>query len=82
LKAVNESKGIITAIVSTASPLSQPELKNLEGKLAGFTGKIVNIELKTDSNLLGGIVVQVGSTVFDGSIKTQLDTVKRRLAET
>jgi F-type H+-transporting ATPase subunit delta len=82
LKAVNERKGIVTAIVSTASPLSQLELKKLEGILAGFTGKIVNIELKTDSNLLGGIVVQVGSTVFDGSIKTQLDTVKRRLAET
>lgn len=82
LKAVNERKGIVTAIVSTASPLSQPDLKNLAAKLAGFTGKIVNIDLKTDSSLLGGIVVQVGSTVFDGSIKTQLDVVKRRLAET
>jgi F-type H+-transporting ATPase subunit delta len=81
LKAVNDHKGIVTAVVSTASPLSQQELKSLAEKLAGFTGKIVNVELKTDSNLLGGIVVQVGSTVFDGSIKTQLAAVKRRLSE-
>ncbi len=81
LKAVNNRKGIVTAIVSTASPLSQQKLNSLAENLAGFTGKIINMELKTDSSLLGGIVVQVGSTVFDGSIKTQLDAVKRRLSE-
>jgi F-type H+-transporting ATPase subunit delta len=82
LKEVNERKGIVSAIVSTASPMSQPELKNLAEKLAGFTGKLVNIELRTDASLLGGVVVQVGSTIFDGSIRTHLDEVKRRLSET
>ncbi len=81
LKAVSERKGIVSAIVSTASPLSQQEMENLTGKLAGITGKSVNIESKTDASLLGGIVVQVGSTVFDGSIRTRLNSVKRRLSE-
>jgi F-type H+-transporting ATPase subunit delta len=82
LDAVNDRSGVVSATVSTAAPLSEQELKSLSEKLAGLTGKLVNIELKTVPNLLGGIVVQVGSTVFDGSIRTQLETVKRRLSET
>jgi F-type H+-transporting ATPase subunit delta len=81
-KAVNERKGIVSAIVSAATPLSQPELKSLADKLAGFTGKLVNVEMRTDASLLGGVVVQMGSTIFDGSIRTQLDAVRRRLSET
>ncbi len=80
-KAVNERKGIVSAIVSTASPLSPPEAESLAGKLAALTGKLVNIEMRTDAGLLGGAVVQIGSTVFDGSIRAQLDAVKRRLSE-
>jgi F-type H+-transporting ATPase subunit delta len=81
LKAVSKRKGIVSATLSTASPPSQQELEGITEKLAGITGKSVNIELKTDASLLGGIVVQVGSTVFDGSIRTRLDSVKRRLSE-
>jgi F-type H+-transporting ATPase subunit delta len=80
-KAVGECKGIVSARISTASPLSPQELEGLTAKLAGITGKPVEIELKTDSSLLGGIVIQVGSTVFDGSIRTRLNSVKRRLSE-
>jgi F-type H+-transporting ATPase subunit delta len=81
LKAVSERKGIVSATVSTASPLSQQDLESFTGKLAGITGKSVSIELKTDASLMGGIVVQVGSTVFDGSIRARLNSVKRRLSE-
>jgi F-type H+-transporting ATPase subunit delta len=81
LKAVGKRKGIVSATVSTASPLSQQELESLTGKLAGITGKSVSIEPKTDASLLGGIVVQVGSTVFDGSIRARLNSVKHRLLE-
>jgi F-type H+-transporting ATPase subunit delta len=82
LKAVNKRKGVVSAVVSTSSPMSQQELKNLAEKLADFTGKLVNIELKTDASLLGGVVVQVGNTIFDGSIRARLDEVKRRFSET
>ncbi len=82
LKSVNERRGIISARVTAAAPLSREELKNLEQKLAGITGKLVNIELQTDADLLGGVVVQIGSTIFDGSIRTQLNDMKRRLSET
>ena len=81
-KAVNEGKGIVSARVTTAAPLSQDELAKLSGRLAGLTGKVVNVEMNTDSSLLGGIVVQMESTIFDGSIRTQLAEMKRRLVET
>ncbi len=82
LKSVNERKGIVTARVTAAVPLSQKALKSLEAKLAGITGKVTNIELSTDASLLGGVVVQIGSTIFDGSIRTQLSEMRRRLTET
>lgn len=81
-KSINERKGIVTARVTASSPLSPQELKSLEDKIAEITGKSVNVELQTDANLLGGIVVQVGSTIFDGSIRTQLSEMRRRLTET
>ena len=81
LKSVNERKGIVSARVTSASPLSAQSLKSLENKLAGVTGKLVNVESQTDASLLGGIVVQVGSTIFDGSIRTQLSEIRRRLTE-
>jgi len=82
LKSVNERKGIVSAQVTTAEPLSEKELKDLADRLGGITGKIVSVQLRTDSSLLGGVVVQVGSTIFDGSIRTQLAEMKRHLAET
>jgi F-type H+-transporting ATPase subunit delta len=81
LKSVNERKGIVSARITAAAPLSQENLKSLEAKLAGITGKLVHIESRTDANLLGGIVVQMGSTIFDGSIRTQLSEMRRCLTE-
>ena len=82
IKSMNEHKGIVSAQVTAAAPLSQQEVKGLEDRLADITGKSVNVELRTDASLLGGIVVQIGSTNFDGSIRTKLAEMKRRLAET
>ena len=81
-KYMNEIKGIVSARVTAAETLSQEQMKQLSSRLAALTGKLVNLEFQTDTNLLGGIVVQMGSTIFDGSIRTQLMEMKRRLAET
>ena len=82
LKTVNDRKGVVYAKVTAAAPLSPQNLKMLEARLSEITGKLVNVESQTDKGLLGGVVVQIGSTVFDGSIRTQLAEVKRRLTET
>jgi F-type H+-transporting ATPase subunit delta len=82
LSSVNERKGIVAAQVTTAIALTPEELKRIEERLSKITGKHVNIESQIDGDILGGIVVQMGSTVFDGSIRTQLADMKRRLIET
>jgi F-type H+-transporting ATPase subunit delta len=82
LKSVHESKGIVSARVTAAAALSVDELRKLEERLSGITGKLVSMESRMDPDLLGGLVVQMGSTIFDGSIRTQLAEMKRRLAET
>ena len=82
LDSVNEHNGVVTARVSTALSLDASELKTLGERLSGATGKQVNMEPQTDAELLGGIVVQIGDTIFDGSIRTKLTEMRRRLAET
>lgn len=81
LDLVNEHNGIVSAMVSTAIPLDSPEMTDLQEKLSDVTRKKVTMETHTDADLLGGIVVQIGDTIFDGSIKTKLTEMKRRLAE-
>lgn len=81
LKSVNERKGILSARMTVATPLSEQEVAHLAERLAAVTGKIVNIELQLDAEILGGVIVQVGSKVYDGSVRTKLSEMKRRLSE-
>jgi len=81
LNSVNEHNGIVSAKVSTAVPLDSPDLKVLGKRLSDATGKQVEMEPKTDAELLGGIVVRIGDTIFDGSIRTKLAEMRRKLAE-
>jgi F-type H+-transporting ATPase subunit delta len=81
LKAVDDRKGIVSARVTSAVALSPQELKSLEGRLIGITGKRVQMELQTDAGLLGGVVVQIGGTIYDGSIRSQLADIRKRLTE-
>lgn len=82
LDLVNEKNGIVSAKVSTAAPLDSSELKAFGRRLSDITGKQVHMEPVTDAGLLGGIVVQIGDTIFDGSIRTGLAEMKRRLVRT
>jgi F-type H+-transporting ATPase subunit delta len=81
LKLVNEHKGIVSARVTTAMALSEQEVTKLGERLSAITGKLVNVEPQMDATVLGGVIVQLGSTIFDGSIRAQLAEMKRRLAE-
>jgi F-type H+-transporting ATPase subunit delta len=79
LKHVNERKGVLAAAVTTAAPLSRQEAARLGETLAGITGKSISMEFQTDPDLMGGVIVRMGSTIYDGSIRTQLAEVRRRL---
>jgi F-type H+-transporting ATPase subunit delta len=47
-----------------------------------MAGGQVTMEFRTDADLLGGVIVQMGSTVYDGSVRSRLAELRRRLAET
>lgn len=67
--------------VNTAFPLSSELLKKLQDGLEAQTGKQVQMTVMEDQSLLGGIVVRVGDTLYDNSIKTQLNNISNLLGE-
>ena len=81
VKTVDERRGVVTAMVIAASPLTGGQLAGLRKSLSQATGKTVKLDVKMNPDLLGGLVVQVGSTVYDGSIRKQLAEMRRHLAE-
>jgi F-type H+-transporting ATPase subunit delta len=70
---------IVRAEVTTAVPLPPASAEQLQQRLAGLTGRRVTMTTKVDPSLIGGAVARVGSTVYDGSIATQLEKIKERL---
>ena len=73
-----ERRGVVRAKVITASALSPERLLGIAKSLEIATGKQVQIETGVDASVLGGIVAQIGSTVYDGSISQHLARLRRR----
>lgn len=69
---VDEWLGRVKALVTSAAPMDADAQERLRRRLGEVTGKDVYLELRQDPTLLGGVVTQIGSRVFDGSLKTQL----------
>jgi F-type H+-transporting ATPase subunit delta len=65
--------------VTTAVPLSKDALKNLADVLQGITQRHVVLESTVDPKILGGVSAQVGSVMYDGSLRTQLEELRRGL---
>ncbi|NTW55503.1 MAG: F0F1 ATP synthase subunit delta [Chlorobiaceae bacterium] len=76
---LDEKKGIVNAEVSSAVKLSQEQVDSLVGKLSQSTGKKIRAKMSVDEELLGGVAVKIGDTIFDGSIKYQLQMLKQAL---
>ena len=71
----------VRANVKTAYPLSAELSEDIKGSLEGLTGREVDMTVEKDPTLLGGIVVRIGDTIYDGSIKTQLNNIENLLGE-
>jgi F-type H+-transporting ATPase subunit delta len=72
---------VVRADVTTAAPLAPDRTAQLERRLADVTGRRVVLTTKVDPSIIGGIVARIGSTVYDGSIITQLAKIRERLTE-
>jgi F-type H+-transporting ATPase subunit delta len=76
---VNRRLGISEAKVISARPLDEQERRDLEKQIAGMTGGTVEAQFEEDSALIGGAIVQVGSTVYDGSVRGRLERLREEL---
>ena len=74
-------QNVVRADVTSATPLSPEKTRALEDSLSKVTGKKVELSLSVDPDLLGGVVARIGSTVYDGSVKTQLTRMRQELVK-
>lgn len=76
---LEERSGVVAAEIISSRPLSDSEKAELQANLAKLTGKKVNLNFEIDEQIIGGVVTRVGSTVYDSSVKTQLENLKAQL---
>jgi F-type H+-transporting ATPase subunit delta len=76
---LDEQLGLIRTDISSARPLRAEQKQGLETKLAALTGGAIRCSYADDGALLGGVTVKMGSKVLDGSVRGQLDALRRRL---
>jgi F-type H+-transporting ATPase subunit delta len=77
---LEERSGVVTAEIVSARELPAGEKSELRSQLERLTGKTVNMDFQINENIIGGVITRIGSTVYDGSVRTKLDTLKERLA--
>ena len=76
---VNRAEGRVSAVLSTAVEVSPEELARFGKELSERLGLEVNFQSEVDPDLLGGAVVRVGDRVFDASLKTRLQQLRREM---
>lgn len=78
---LDERRGFVRAEVVSAAPLEQGRSASLESELSRLTGKRMRLRFNVNPDLLGGVLARIGSTVYDGSVRGQLQQLRRRLTE-
>ncbi len=76
---INARLGIALAQVTSAQRLTEAEKQQLTSALERRTGKKIEARFQEDGSLIGGAVVRVGSTVYDGSVRQQLNRLREQL---
>ena len=78
---VDARLGRANAEVTVAAALTAQQAEDLKARLETISGKQIHLKIKTDPSILGGIVARIGSTVWDGSIRNQLNRVHQQLTQ-
>jgi F-type H+-transporting ATPase subunit delta len=77
---IRQRQGVAEAEVSSAVELSAAQKKEMAAALARLTGKKIETKFALDPALLGGAVVRIGDTIYDGSLRSRLNEMRARLA--
>ena len=78
---LNEKNNVIEGTVISAIPLTDEKVKELEKTLSKKYNKNVTLENEVDESILGGVLVRLGNTQIDGSVKTRLNNIKDQLSQ-
>jgi len=76
-----ERRNVVSASVTTAAPVAPERADAIARRLAEVSGKQVQLSTRVDPSIIGGVVARVGSTIYDGSITTQLARMRQALVE-
>jgi len=76
---VDEHAGAVEARITSARPLNPGDRAQFEEQIVKLAGARIRTTYAEDATLLGGAVVQIGSTIYDGSVRAQLQQLKQRL---
>lgn len=69
---LDERAGVVAAHVTTARPVPETQQNALREALTRATGSSVRLSFETDKSMIGGLIARIGSTIFDGSVESQL----------
>ncbi len=76
----DDRRGVAHATVTTAVPLGDDERQAIATRLSALTGKRVDVTPVVDESIIGGVIAKIGDQLIDGSTRTKLIALKRRLA--
>ena len=76
-----DKRGEITVAATSAQPMSEAQQQALTGALERSSGKKVHLQLDVDPELIGGLVVKMGSTMIDASVRSKLSTLQHAMKE-
>lgn len=76
---LDERLGVVRAEVKSAMPLEPEQQGAIQAELSKVAGKQVRCTFETDPSLVGGVVARIGSTVYDGSVRARLSSLRERL---
>ena len=79
-KELDARLGFAEAQITSVRELADAEKRGLETEVAKLTGKKVRAKFAQDASLLGGVVVRIGSTIYDGSVKGQLEKIREAIS--
>jgi F-type H+-transporting ATPase subunit delta len=77
---LDDRSGVVVAQVTTARPVPSSMQDGLRERLSNLTGRRVRLQFAVDEDLIGGVTTRIGSTVYDGSVRTQLQQIRQRIA--
>jgi F-type H+-transporting ATPase subunit delta len=76
---VDERLGVVRADVFSAGELAGDQQKAIAAQLTRLSGKRVRAEFAIDGRLIGGVTARIGSTIYDGSVRGQLEALRRKM---